>query len=321
METIGNLSLIYYLFLVGLEVDLKPVLRAGKKPLSIALIGILIPIPIGYALYSMLNINADLTDMYHNRFRFGPLFWGVALATTNFPDLAWILADLKLLRFEVGRVALSSAIITDLFSWVLLVLSNAIASDSERFTITSSVLFVAVCILILRPLLAWFISDDHHREDLGGGGYDKLHLYYVLAAVPLFGYITDSCGCQSMLGAFMLGVIMPKGVLKKTLMEKVEDFVCGLMMPLFFLMIGLRTNIHSLFNGDTSFLIILVIIFLAFAAKVFSTFIAAVFLNHMSSRDGLALGFIMNTKGLVSLIIINTGRDLKVYVCVQFHFL
>ncbi|KAH7544788.1 hypothetical protein FEM48_Zijuj01G0023400 [Ziziphus jujuba var. spinosa] len=315
LETIGNLSLIYYLFLVGLEVDLKPVLRAGKKPLSIALIGILIPMPIGYALHSMLNMNEygfDDDDIYSKRIRYGPLFWGVALATTNFPDLAWILSDIKLLHVEVGRVALSSAIITDLLSWLLLVLSTAIAGETTTFTLVYSIIFVGFCLLVLRPLLAWLISRDE-REDQSGGGrsYDELHLYYLLAAVPFFGFITDSIGCQSMLGAFMLGVIMPKGVLKKTLMEKVEDFVCGLMMPLFFLIIGLRTNIHTLFGGDPGFATIVVIIFLAFGAKVLSTFLAAVFLNNMSSRDGLALGFLMNTKGLVSLIIINTARDLK----------
>lgn len=298
------------MFLVGLEVDVKPVLRAGKKPLSIALIGLIIPIPIGYALHGMIGYQDFSRDpAYGTRNKYGPLFWGIALATTNFPDLARILSTLKLLQSEVGKAALSSAVITDLFSWILLVLSIAIASDTALFTIIMSIFFVVICLFVLRPLVARLVARTIKDES---DNYTEYHICFVLAAVPLFGYITDSCGCQSMLGAFMLGVIMPKGELKNTLMEKVEDFVSGLLLPVFFLIIGLRTNTANLLDGNTSIMVIIVIFFLSFCAKVMSTFIAAVFMNNMSARDGLALGLLMNTKGLLALIVINAGRDLKV---------
>ncbi|KAF3452658.1 hypothetical protein FNV43_RR03091 [Rhamnella rubrinervis] len=308
LETLGNLSLIYYLFLVGLEVDIKPILRAGKKPLSIALVGLIIPIPIGYALHKLATGHPSSTGgLYSSRMKFGSIFWGIALATTNFPDLARILADLKLLHSEVGRIALSSAVITDLFSWILLVLSIAMASDGEYVTIAASIGFALVCLFALRPALAWLISRTSKDES-----YNEYHIGFVLASVPLFGYLTDSCGCESMLGAFMLGVIMPKGELKNTLMEKVEDFVSGLMMPLFFLIIGLRTNRLGFGNKHISVGAYIIVVVLSFSAKVVSTFFAAVFMNNMSMRDGLALGLLMNTKGLLALIIISAGRDLKV---------
>ncbi|KAF3452659.1 hypothetical protein FNV43_RR03092 [Rhamnella rubrinervis] len=319
LETLGNLSLIYYMFLVGLEVDMKPVSRAGKKPLSIALIGLVIPIPIGYALHGMMGYQDFSKDpAYGTRNRYGPLFWGIALATTNFPDLARILSTLKLLQSEVGKIALSSAVITDLFSWILLVLSIAIASDTTMYTITTCILFVAICLFVVRPFVAWLVSRTI-RDD--SDSYNEYHIYFVLAAVPLFGYITDSCGCQSMLGAFMLGVIIPEGELKNTLMEKVEDFVSGLLMPIFFLIIGLRTNTKNLFDGTTSVAVVIMIFFLGFCAKVMSTFIAAVFMNNMSARDGMALGLLMNTKGLLALVVINAGRDLKVLSIQSFNLM
>ncbi|XP_048329116.2 cation/H(+) antiporter 15 [Ziziphus jujuba] len=309
LETIGNLSLIYYMFLVGLEVDIKPAMRAGKKPLSIALVSLLIPIPVGYALHRLMNNEPyDNDDLYGSRPRYGPIFWGIALATTNFPDLARILSDLKLLHSEVGRIALSSAVITDLFSWVLLVVAIATASDGEAFTIVSSIFFVAMCFCAVRPVLAWLISLTSNDIDRLG----EYHICFVMALVPFFGFITDSLGSQSILGAFMLGVIMPKGELKNILMEKVEDFVSGLLMPLFFLIIGLRTDPVK-FNVPGSITVITYIIILisAFCTKIISTFMASVCLNRMSPRDGLALGFLMNTKGLLALIIISVGRDLK----------
>lgn len=285
-------------------------MRAGKKPLSIALVSLLIPIPVGYALHSTMN-NAQYADdtLYGTSPKYGSIFWGIALATTNFPDLARILSDLKLLHSEVGRIALSSAVITDLFSWVLLVVATATASDGEAFTIVSSILFVGFCFLAVRPALSLLISfTSKHIDSLG-----EYHICFVLASVPLFGFITDSLGCQSILGAFMLGVIMPKGELKNLLMEKVEDFVSGLLMPLFFLIMGLRTNpIKFGVPGVMTVTTFLIILILAFCAKIISTFIAAVCFNRMSPRDGLALGFLMNTKGLLALIIISVGRDLEV---------
>lgn len=308
LETLGNLSLIYYLFLVGLEVDIKPILRAGKKPLTIALVGLIFPIPIGYALHSLATGHPGSTGgLYGSRIKYGPIFWGISLATTNFPDLARILADLKLLHSEVGRIALSSAVITDLFSWILLILSIAMASDGEYVTIAASIGFVLICLFALRPALAWLISRTSKDEK-----YNEYHIGFILASVPLFGYLTDSCGCESMLGAFMLGVIMPKGELKNTLMEKVEDFVSGLMMPLFFLIIGLRTNKLRFGPLNMSIGSYIIVVVLSFSAKVVSTFVAAVFMNGMAMRDGLALGLLMNTKGLLALIIISAGRDLKV---------
>ncbi|KAL5549492.1 hypothetical protein UlMin_004723 [Ulmus minor] len=305
LETIGNLSLLYYMFLVGLEVDIEPVLRARKKTFSIAIAGFILPFPIGYALHYLFIKNFDQVSQ-HSPTKHGPLFWGITLATTNFPDLAQILIDLKLLHTDVGRTALSSAIITDAYSWGFLVFSMAIVNESEIMTMLFGVIFIALYLAVLRPTISWIVSQWGKDDE-----FEQHHLVFALAGVLLSGYISDACGSHSILGGFMLGVIMPKGKLKSMLMEKVQVFVSGLLMPIYFLIVGLRTNHFFVFGGAFEMRRIIGVLAITFAAKFVSTFLAAVFLNKMKIRDGMALGLLMNTKGLLSLITLGTGRDLK----------
>ena len=211
----------------------------------------------------------------------------------------------------MGRTALSAAVITDFFSWLLLVVSMAIVNNSQVYTVVFSAAFVAFSLLVLRPALAWAVRRASHAVD-AAGGYNDYHLSFLLALVVVFGYATDACGCHSIVGGFMLGLIMPKGELKERLMEKVEDFISGLMMPIFFVIIGLRTNHTEVFAGQFGAGTIAAILGIAFVAKIFGTFVTAVFVNKMKPRDGLALGVLMNTKGLLALIVISSARDFKV---------
>ncbi|EXC32126.1 Cation/H(+) antiporter 15 [Morus notabilis] len=311
LETVANLGLLYYMLLLGLEVDLKPVIQAPKKAFTIALSGLLLTFPVGVALHYMVVENFTVaTDGLPTRY--GPLFWGIALSTTNFPELAQILIDLKLLRSEVGRTALSAAVMTDLTSWLLFVVCMAVINTGHVYTLVLGGDFVVLSLFVFRPALSWAVGLTNQRIVEGGSGYNDYHISFILALAVAFGYVTDACGCHSILGGFMLGVIMPKGELKEKLMEKVEDFVLGLMMPLFFIVVGLRTNHLLVFGGQFGIGKIIGVLGLAFVAKIASTFLAAVFFNKMKFRDSLALGLLMNTKGLLTLIVISSARDIKV---------
>ena len=304
LETVAHLGLLFYMFLVGLEVDMKPVIKAPKKALSIAVAGFLLPFPVGYGLHYMFvgeNHRGGPAAA-----KYGPIFWGIALSTTNFPDLAQILEDLKLLHSEIGRTALSAAVITDVFTWALLITSVATVKEGEVYTAIFGSAFLIFCLVVLRPALSWIISRKSNDD------YSDYHLCFVLTGVVACGFISDACGCQSIVGGFMLGLIMPKGELKKALMEKVEDFISVFMMPLFFIVIGFRTNRSEILGGEFGMGKIIGVLVLAFVAKIVSTFGAAVFINKMTPRDGLAMGLLMNTKGLLSLIVINAGRNVKV---------
>ncbi|XP_004289599.1 PREDICTED: cation/H(+) antiporter 15-like [Fragaria vesca subsp. vesca] len=301
LETIANYGLIYFMFLKGLEVDLKPILHARNRVLSIAMASMVIPAPIGYALHKLLLKEAKIGA--HNMLMNGSLFWGLALSTTNFSELAQLLASVKLLRSEIGRTALSITVITDFISWVLLVITMAAVNNYHLHTMLSTLAFIIVCIFVLRPAISWIVHHTNIDEH-----YDEHHVSLALFGAVLFGYITDSCGSHSIVGAFMLGVILPRGELKNTITEKVEYFVSEIMLPLFFLVIGMR--LHHTLTG-IRIVLFLAIIVLAFLAKLVVTSIAAL-ISQMSLRDSFALGLLMNTKGVLALIILNVGRDLKV---------
>ncbi|XP_022153450.1 cation/H(+) antiporter 15-like [Momordica charantia] len=303
LETVANLSLVYYIFLVGLELDMAPIVRAGGKSISIALLGLILPIPVGIGLHHLINSNHNKPKMGEAAAH-GPLFWGISLAATNFPDLSRILSDVKLLHSEIGRTALSAAVITDLCSWLLLVITMSISNAGKYYAVSSTFVFVCTCLFLLRPALKWLI-----RVSSKDGNYNEFHICFVMTGVVACGLITDACGSHSIVGAFMWGVIMPKGELKDMIMGKVEDLVKSILMPTFFLVTGLRVDWSSI-SKDSDWGLVVLIIFLAASAKIVSTFLVAIFCN-MPPREGLTLGSLMNTKGLLALIIISAGRDMQ----------
>lgn len=312
LETVANLSLVYYIFLVGLELDMAPIVRAGGKSISIALLGILLPIPVGIGLHHLINSNRNKPKMSQASSH-GPLFWGISLAVTNFPDLSRILSDVKLLHSEIGRTALSAAVITDLCSWVLLVITMSISNVGKYYAVTSTFIFVCMCLFLFRPALKWLI-----RVSSKDGNYNEFHICFVMTGVVACGLLTDACGTHSIVGAFMWGVIMPKGELKDMIMGKVEDLVKSILMPTFFLVTGLRVNCNII-SKESDWVLVLLIIFLATSAKIVSTFLVAIFCN-MPPREGLTLGSLMNTKGLLALIIISAGRDMQVKMLILHNF-
>lgn len=324
LENLASLGVVYFMFIVGLEVDLKPVLRAGRKAVTTAAAGIVLPLPIGFALHHLLLEHFAETSK-DKPSQFGPLFWGLAIATNNFPDLAGLLADLKLLHTDVGRTALTSSVISDLFCWFLFILTMATSSRGRLYTVSTTMFFVVFAVFALRPAVKHLLRRTSKEEN-----YTQRHVVFIMAGVILCAYITDSCGSHSIFGAFMFGVILPKGELKTQVMEMVEDFISDLLMPLFFYVIGLRTDRHWVFRRGVGVGIISLVIALALSAKVVSTFVVSYFVNRMPPRDCLALGLILNIKGLLALIIISAGRDILVghflfgciyiHACIQIHY-
>ena len=157
LETMANVGLLYFLFLVGVEMDISVIRRTGKKALAIAIAGMVLPFIIA-ACFSFILHKKDET-MTQGTFI---LFLGVALSVTAFPVLARILAELKLINTELGRIAMSSALVNDMCAWILLALAIALAENhstslASLWVILSSAAFVAFCILILRPAISWMI--------------------------------------------------------------------------------------------------------------------------------------------------------------------
>ncbi|KAL9660551.1 hypothetical protein QQ045_025366 [Rhodiola kirilowii] len=304
LETMANIGLLYFLFLVGVEMDIGVIRRSGRRALAIAVGGMILPFMIGIAFSFIMHKNDDVKN--HGTFI---LFLSVALSVTAFPVLARILAELKLLNTELGRIAMSSALVNDICAWVLLAIAIALSEDSASlaslYVILSSTVFVLFCIFVVRPGIKWLIRRTPEGESLS-----EFYICLILTGVMISGFITDAIGTHSVFGAFIFGLIIPNGPLGAVLIEKLEDFVSGLLLPLFFAISGLRTNIDAIKGGKT-WGILFLIIALSCLGKIAGTVLVALF-HRIPYREGITLGLLMNTKGLVEMIILNVGRDQKV---------
>ncbi|KAJ4833525.1 Cation/H(+) antiporter 15 [Turnera subulata] len=305
LETMANVGLLYFLFLIGVEMDISVIKRTGKKALCIALSGMILPFLIGFVFSCIME--AESASRNQTTFI---LFLGVALSVTAFPVLARILAELKLINTELGRLAMSSALINDICAWVFLAVAIAL-SDNEAsslaslWVLLSSVAFVIFCVLAVRPAISWIIRATPEGETVS-----DFYICIILTGVMIAGFTTDAIGTHSVFGAFVFGLIIPNGPLGVTLIEKLEDFVSGLLLPLFFAMSGLKTDLGTIHGTNIWFVLFLVVV-LGCAGKVAGTLAVTTF-YQMPAREGVTLGLLMNTKGLVELIILNVGKDQKV---------
>ncbi|XP_057740867.1 cation/H(+) antiporter 15-like [Arachis stenosperma] len=306
IETMANVGLLYFLFLVGVEMDVGMLRTTGKKVVSLAVAGMVLPFVIGTAFSYLLHRDYE-QGMTQGTYI---LFLGVALSITAFPVLARILAELKLINTELGRLALSSALINDVCAWILLALAIALAENettniASLWVLLSSVAFVAFCAYAVRPGAIWIVKKTPEGES-----FSEFHISLILAGVMISGFITDAIGTHSVFGAFVFGLAIPSGPLGVALVDKLEDFVSGLLLPLFFASSGLKTNLR-LVRGSYTWAILILVIFLACIGKVIGTLMVA-FFYQIPIREGAALGLLMNSKGLVEMIVLNVGKEQKV---------
>lgn len=307
LGVIAQIGVLLFMFVIGLEMDLSLMKRAGKTAVAISKAGILFPFLTGmglafvlYSKYAPLGVN----------FTSFALFLGVSLSITAFPVLARILSDTGLQKSEIGALALTCAAIGDASAWCLLALVVGLMQSSLSgaiFTTTFTVLYVVVMLVVIKPLFARLIPWMERSTDR----ISETSLAVVLISLLISAVASEYIGVHALFGGFLLGAIIPhQSRVAEDLTNRLQDLVRVFFLPGFFAFTGMRTQI-GLISGRTDILFCVLIIVAASLGKFGGTYIAARF-SGMSNRESSILGFLMNTRGLVELIVLNVGMDLGV---------
>jgi len=302
---IAQLGVIFYMFLVGLELNAARLRRQAHSAVAISHASIVAPFLLGAALALLLFPDLSRPGVPFTSFA---LFMGVAMAITAFPVLARILTDLRLTATDLGVVALSCAAVDDVTAWCLLafVVGVAQAQVGGAMLVTAlAVGYVAFVFLIIRPLAARFVR--HFEGSRPHAGVVAGMLVAVLASA----LATEAIGVHAVFGAFLLGAVIPHdSTVARAFSDKLETLVTVLLLPAFFAYTGMRTEI-GLVSGANAWLICGLITLTATVGKVGGTWVAAR-LTGLDNHTATALGVLMNTRGLMELIVLSVGLDLGV---------
>ncbi|MGL2965292.1 cation:proton antiporter [Flavobacterium sp. XGLA_31] len=307
LQFLSQIGLILFMFMVGMELDLKLLKKATHKAVVVSHASIIIPFAMGMALaYSIYQTYAP--DGVHF-LSFG-LFMGIAMSITAFPVLARIVQERGITKTNLGTMVIACAAADDITAWCILAAVIAVVKAgsvvSALYTIGMAVAYVVLMLKLVRPFLARVGSIYTSKESLTKPIIALFFLTLILSA-----YVTEAIGIHALFGAFMAGAIMPENVKFRTLfIEKVEDVALVLLLPLFFVFTGLRTQI-GLLNEPGLWQLTGVIIVVAVTGKFIGSALAAKFVGQ-GWKESLSIGALMNTRGLMELVVLNIGYDLGV---------
>ncbi|KAG6861961.1 hypothetical protein C0995_009145 [Termitomyces sp. Mi166 len=300
----STIGLIIFLFLVGLEIDTKVIKRNIVSATSISVAGLLLPLGLGAALG--VGIYREFIDPTVN-FGYFLLFTAVAIGITAFPVLCRILTSLKLLDTTVGVVTLAAGVGNDVVGWVLLALTVALVNASTGLTALYVLLVcVGYVIFLLYPGRWAYVWLARRTGSLEQGSPTAGMMTVTLIVVFASAFFTDVIGVHAIFGGFLAGLIIPhENGYEISIVEKLEDLVSIIFIPIYFTLSGLRTNLGLMDNGKTwgyTFIICLVAFFSKFGACY-----GAAYLTGFKWRESGAIGALMSCKGLVELIVLNIG--------------
>jgi Kef-type K+ transport system membrane component KefB len=305
LGVIAHLGVMLFMFLVGLELDSRIFIERTRTTIGISHASIAIPFLLGSALALWLYPALAGGGVTFTAFA---LFLGISMSVTAFPVLARILMDRQLQNTQMGTVALTCAAVADVTAWCLLafvvgVIHSRLAGAGITLVLTG--LYVALMFGAVRPFFARLVARYEKRPDLDQPVMATVGLVLLLSSLA-----TEYIGIQTLFGAFFFGAILPhNSTVARVLRERLHDFVVVLLLPAFFAVTGLRTQVRSIHGWQ--WLMCGVIIILACAGKFGGSTVAAR-LTGMKWRDAASLGILMNTRGLMELIVLNLGLDLGV---------
>ncbi|MBS3028423.1 MAG: cation:proton antiporter [Dolichospermum sp. DET50] len=317
LNVLSQIGLIFFMFLIGLE--LNPKYLSGNLKTAILISNLSIIVPFASAFVLSLLLYPLVSSTHVNFFPFA-LFLGAAMSITAFPVLARIITENNLQGTRLGTLALTCAAVDDVTAWCILAIAIAVArhgsiDQQAVLTIIESIAYIGFMFTVGR----WFLKrlSKHHRR---AGRLSQLVLAIIYMGVVSSALITEFIGIHLIFGAFLLGAVMPKDEeLVRELAIKTEDFVLIFLLPIFFAYSGLKTQI-GLLNTPKLWLLSALILLVAIGGKYTGAYVAAR-ISGIDKRESSALGWLMNTRGLTELIVLNIGLELGVITPLLFTML
>ena len=307
LRLLSQIGVVLFMFVVGMELNVQHLRERGSAAVMISHASIVVPFLLGAGLSLFLYRELAPPETSFTAFA---LFIGVAMSITAFPVLARILEDRGLTHTFLGSIALTCAAVDDVTAWCILALVIALVNATgvavSITTVLFTLLFAVGMLFIVKPWLGRFVKETpsttlHGRRVIAG------MLAFVLASA----LITETIGIHALFGAFVAGVVMPSSIdFRSFVKDKLEAFSSAALLPLFFVFTGLRTQI-SLLNDWQSWALCGVIVLVAIAGKLGGSMLMSRW-TGMSWSNSFAIGVLMNTRGLVELVVLNIGYDLGI---------
>jgi Kef-type K+ transport system membrane component KefB len=315
-QILAQVGLVFLLFLMGLEFDFTHLRRRGRAATAISLTGVVIPFAFGLALawfvHPMIEPHPDAHGVPVDKLGFA-LFMGTALAITAIPVLGRIMVELGIERTRLGAISIASATIDDAIGWILLATVTAIVRGGFEFwgtvrMIALTALFAAAILFVARPLLVrWARWAMRH----GNGDLTMNHLAGLLVIMFLTSITANLIGIFAIFGAFLLGAVLSgEAAFREAVTRRLRDFVTVFFLPIFFTYTGLRTEIGTIGSIEL-WCVAAGVVLLSIIGKLVGCGLAAR-ATGFNWRESACIGAMMNTRGLMELIVINVGYRLEV---------
>jgi len=307
LQFLSQIGLAFFMFVIGMELDLSKIKSKTHDAIIISQVSIIFPFFLGTCV--SYYIFQELAPKGVSFLSFA-LFMGIAMSITAFPVLARIIKERGLTKTPLGVLAITCAAADDVTAWCLLAAAIAIVKagsiTSSLFTIGLAVAYIVFMLYAIKPWLQKMSDKRIKAEKI-----DKTVIGISFFLLLLSAYFTEIIGIHALFGAFIAGVVMPNNIrFKEILANKVEDVSTILLLPIFFAFTGLRTQIGLLNEGHLWVFCILIISVAIIGKLAGSAFTARII--GRTWKDSLSIGALMNTRGLMELIVLNIGYDLGV---------
>lgn len=304
---LSQIGLLLFMFMVGLELDTQKLRKLGHVAVVVSHASIVVPFGLGVLLaFHLYSRVADQSTPFTGF----ALFMGVAMSITAFPVLARILSERNLLGTKLGTLTIACAAVDDVTAWCLLAVIIAVVRSSFNHLplwqmLAGLAVYLGLMLYVVRPLVKTVAAK------LSGGAVNDKIIAVLLVFMFGSSLATEWLGIHALFGAFFAGVMMPKGNgFAESIRRKFRPLVVVLLIPLFFAFTGLRTSIGLIYGSEMVFYAVLVLI-VAVVGKFGGSTVAARAMGR-PWREATAIGILMNTRGLIELVVLNIGLEIGV---------